>query len=170
LVWKITRGASSFKLWEIFWFFLPSWHKAFVMINCKQNNLKYHWREKCPFTFPLKLLWNSWWRHHIKHVVTPILLWKRTWIRIFFKEVDNHALFAKLKLYLLHIIEYWTCNIKYDKHLKILHTSFHLQMQHQVVCPIWFCFTCNCKVGRHQNTQWITWPIFCWQVLCMEEH
>lgn len=24
-----------------------------------------------PFTFLLKLLWTSWWRHHMKHVVTP---------------------------------------------------------------------------------------------------
>jgi len=39
-------------------------------------------------------------------------------IYLFILFMDNHALFAKLKWYLMHIIEYWTCNIKYDKHLK----------------------------------------------------
>jgi hypothetical protein len=84
--------------------------------------------------------------------------------------MDNHALSAKLKWYLLHIIEYWTCNIKYDKHLKILHTSFHLRIQHQVVCPIWFCFTCNCKVGRLSKHPMDHMANFCSQVLYMKEH
>jgi hypothetical protein len=72
-----SQEASSLKLWEKILIFLPSWHKAFVMNNCKQNNLKYHWREKMSSIYiSLEIVMELMAKASYETCCYPILLWK----------------------------------------------------------------------------------------------
>lgn len=69
---KKSQEASSLKLWEFFRFsYLLDIRLLSWTIASKTTLNAIEEKTWVPFTFLLKLLWTSWWRHHMKHVVTP---------------------------------------------------------------------------------------------------